>query len=162
MKFSLLRRDKVFVLIGVIVLSLSWYYVKNRNETLRLTANDGPAIVELVEEKAETADTSTSTEPGALGTTPAPADELSEAPEPGSDRTIFTATTIARYDGTDASLPIYVAYRGKVYDVTPGKQFYEPGAVYHFLVGKDSTSILEQIGGDIIERKYEVVGTYTP
>lgn len=88
-----------------------------------------------------------------------------QAPSATSSRnalTKFTASELARYDGTDPSLPIYLGLNGYVYDVTAGKSFYEPGGGYHFLVGRDASVELNQIGGDIIVRKYPAVGILTP
>jgi membrane-associated progesterone receptor component len=51
-------------------------------------------------------------------------------PLPHKPRVFETLTpmTLARYDGRqDPSLPIYLAVKGKVYDVTPGRNFYGPG-----------------------------------
>lgn len=39
----------------------------------------------------------------------------------------FTKEELARYDGKDASLPVYFAVKGKVYDVSSAKNFYGPG-----------------------------------
>lgn len=65
---------------------------------------------------------------------------------------------LKRYDGTDPNLPIYIGLDGLIYDVTAGKEFYQPGGVYHFLAGKDSSTELHIAGSDIIKRKYQVVG----
>jgi predicted heme/steroid binding protein len=81
---------------------------------------------------------------------------------PASLPSAFTAATLAHYDGTDASLPILIAFASNVYDVSDGKSYYGPGGVYHFLAGTDGTTLLEKIGGDIIKRKYKVIGTFTP
>lgn len=70
----------------------------------------------------------------------------------------FTAQELAQYDGTDPNKPIYIGMNGKVYDVTAGKNYYDTNGVYHFLAGKDSSAELNLIGGDIIARKYPVVG----
>jgi predicted heme/steroid binding protein len=73
---------------------------------------------------------------------------------------VFTKESLAQYDGTDTSLPIYVAFEGSVYDVTEGKRFYAPGGAYHFLAGTDGTPMLRIAGGGIIKEKYPIVGTY--
>lgn len=73
----------------------------------------------------------------------------------------FTATTLARYDGTDPTLPIFIAFEGNVYDVSAGRSYYEKGGAYHFLAGTDGTTLLQAIGGDIIKRKYSIVATFT-
>jgi predicted heme/steroid binding protein len=87
--------------------------------------------------------------------TPAP------IPTPTSLR-IFTGNDLAAYDGTNPNLPIYIGLNGRVYDVTAGSQFYAVGGVYHYLVGRDSSAELNQIGGGIISNKYPVVGLLIP
>jgi len=74
----------------------------------------------------------------------------------------YTASELARYDGSDSALPILLAMNGEVYDVTAGKEYYVPGGTYHFLAGHDSSAELNLIGGDIIRRKYPVVGVLDP
>jgi predicted heme/steroid binding protein len=76
---------------------------------------------------------------------------------------IYTATTLAHYDGTNPKEPVLLALDGAVYDVTAGAaDFYAPGESYHYLVGKDSSTALHLFGADIIKRKYPVVGVYQP
>lgn len=41
----------------------------------------------------------------------------------------LTLAELAAYDGQDMSKPLYVAVRGKIYDVSPGRSFYGPGAL---------------------------------
>lgn len=74
----------------------------------------------------------------------------------------YTASSLATFDGTDETKPIYIAIDGNVYDVTEGKKFYAPGGVYHFLAGTDGTTLLKVMGGDIIKKKYPVVGIFAP
>ncbi len=71
----------------------------------------------------------------------------------------FTREQLKVFDGTDPSKPIYLALDGLVYDVTPGKEFYQTGGAYHDLAGKDSSEPLHLVGGSIIKRKYRVIGT---
>jgi predicted heme/steroid binding protein len=70
----------------------------------------------------------------------------------------FTPTELKKYDGSDPNLPIYLAYNGDVYDITPGKKFYIVGGPYHDLAGKDSTKELNFAGGGIIKIKYKIIG----
>lgn len=70
----------------------------------------------------------------------------------------FTREQLSRYNGTQSDKPIYLAFEGNVYDVTQGYRFYAAGGTYHFLAGRDATSELRIAGGDIIKRKYPVVG----
>jgi predicted heme/steroid binding protein len=49
----------------------------------------------------------------------------------------FTLSELALYNGSDVSLPIYVAVYGKVYDVTSAPQIYGPSGAYKFFSGKD-------------------------
>ena len=74
----------------------------------------------------------------------------------------MTVDELKKYDGTDPSRPIYLAYEGNIYDVTGGKEFYQKGGVYHFLAGKDSTSELNFAGGGIIKRKYPIIARLVP
>jgi predicted heme/steroid binding protein len=74
--------------------------------------------------------------------------------------TVFTKETLMQYNGADKNLPILIAFDGNVYDVSAGRNYYEPGAVYSFLSGTDGTGTLRYIGGDIIKKKYKVIGTY--
>lgn len=39
----------------------------------------------------------------------------------------LTLAQLAEYDGKDPSKPLYIAVRGKIYDVSAGKTFYGPG-----------------------------------
>ncbi|MDD2823210.1 MAG: cytochrome b5 domain-containing protein [Candidatus Daviesbacteria bacterium] len=72
----------------------------------------------------------------------------------------YTASDLLNFNGVDPSKPILLALDGLVYDVTPGKEFYEVGGDYHDLAGKDSSALLHIAGGDIIKRKYKVIGIY--
>jgi predicted heme/steroid binding protein len=51
----------------------------------------------------------------------------------------LTPEKLAKYDGTDPKLPIYLAIRGRIYDVTAGAQHYGPGGGYSFFAGKDAS-----------------------
>ena len=50
----------------------------------------------------------------------------------------FTPPTLAAYNGT-ADQPIYFAVRGRVFDVSPGKNFYGPGGPYENFAGRDAS-----------------------
>jgi len=41
--------------------------------------------------------------------------------------------------GNSEAAPLWLAIRGRVYDVSQGKKFYGPGAPYHKFVGRDAT-----------------------
>ena len=73
----------------------------------------------------------------------------------------YTEDTLREYDGQNMDLPIYIAFEGNVYDVTAGKEFYQPGGKYHFLAGTDGTNLLKMFGGDLIKKKYPIIGTYS-
>lgn len=70
----------------------------------------------------------------------------------------FTEKELAMYNGENKSLPILLAFDNYVYDVTSGREYYQPGGVYHRLAGKDSTSELKVFGGNMIKEKYPVIG----
>lgn len=49
------------------------------------------------------------------------------------------------FDGSDASKPIYVAIKGRVFDVSTGKSFYGPGGPYCMFSGKDASRALAKM-----------------
>jgi membrane-associated progesterone receptor component len=61
---------------------------------------------------------------------------------PPDQLTTFTHATLAVFDGVRSGATIYLALDGDVYDVTPGHEFYEPGAGYHILAGRDGTRVM--------------------
>ncbi|MBP9817906.1 hypothetical protein KBC75_04130 [Candidatus Shapirobacteria bacterium] len=65
---------------------------------------------------------------------------------------------LVKHDGSVEGEKIFIGLNGLVYDVTAGKDFYVTGGDYHYLAGKDSSKDLNMIGGDIIRRKYPVIG----
>ncbi|KAH8556765.1 cytochrome b5-like heme/steroid binding domain-containing protein, partial [Umbelopsis sp. PMI_123] len=50
----------------------------------------------------------------------------------------LTDQQLAKYDGTNPSLPVYIAIDGDVFDVTKGRGWYTPGGSYHFFAGRDA------------------------
>ncbi|KAL2853367.1 cytochrome b5-like heme/steroid binding domain-containing protein [Aspergillus pseudoustus] len=52
---------------------------------------------------------------------------------------LLTPTELALHDGTDPSLPIYVAVNGTIFDVSANPGMYGPGGSYHFFAGRDAT-----------------------
>lgn len=53
----------------------------------------------------------------------------------------LTLAELARHDGTDPSLPIYVAIKGVIYDVSTKRESYGPGCGYHVFAGKDPSKV---------------------
>lgn len=51
----------------------------------------------------------------------------------------LTPSELALYDGSDPTLPIYLALNGTIIDVSANPGIYGPGGGYHFFVGKDAT-----------------------
>ena len=56
-----------------------------------------------------------------------------------SEEKVFTVSQLAQYDGSDPEKPVYLAIKGKVYDVSAGRSYYGPGGSYSFFSGKDAT-----------------------
>ncbi|CAN8284197.1 unnamed protein product [Cochlearia groenlandica] len=54
----------------------------------------------------------------------------------------FTESQLSQYNGVDESKPIYVAIKGRVFDVTTGKSFYGVGGDYALFAGKDASRAL--------------------
>ncbi|XP_059460939.1 probable steroid-binding protein 3 [Corylus avellana] len=57
----------------------------------------------------------------------------------------LTPQQLSQYNGTDPSKPIYVAVKGRIFDVTNGKSFYGPGGAYALFAGKDSSRALAKM-----------------
>ncbi|PWN43146.1 cytochrome b5 [Ceraceosorus guamensis] len=54
----------------------------------------------------------------------------------------FTAEELAKYDGKDENVPVYVAIKGQIFDVTPKREMYSPGKGYSIFAGKDASRAL--------------------
>jgi len=51
----------------------------------------------------------------------------------------FTRDDLKHYRGVEADLPVLIALKKRVYDVTRGRGFYGPGGGYHFFSGRDGS-----------------------
>jgi len=51
---------------------------------------------------------------------------------------IFTPPQLMPYDGNN-NAPVYLAVRGNVFDVSPGRNFYGPGGPYANFAGRDAS-----------------------
>lgn len=68
---------------------------------------------------------------------PAQPQTLPKAPPPTVFRT-FTPPELLPYNGLNG-MPVYLAVRGRVFDVTAGKNFYGPGGPYANFAGRDAS-----------------------
>lgn len=75
-----------------------------------------------------------------------------------SNLVVYSNSDLQQYDGTNPNKPILIGLNGYVYDVSTGKDYYKEGGSYHFLAGKDSSKELNIIGGEIIKKKYPIIG----
>lgn len=68
----------------------------------------------------------------------------------------LTPTELSLYNGTDPSLPIYLAVNGSIFDVSANPAIYGPGGSYNFFAGRDATRAFvtgcfkEDLTGDLI------------
>jgi len=60
----------------------------------------------------------------------------------------LTLQQLKQYDGTNSSKPIYMAVKGRIFDVTAGKSFYGPGGDYAMFAGKDASRALAKMSKD--------------
>lgn len=51
----------------------------------------------------------------------------------------LTLAELTKYDGTDPTLPIYLAINGTIFDVSAGAHTYGPGGSYHAFAGHDAS-----------------------
>ncbi|KAI9730082.1 MAG: hypothetical protein M1834_006074 [Cirrosporium novae-zelandiae] len=52
---------------------------------------------------------------------------------------LLTPTQLSLYNGTDPTLPIYLAINSTIYDVSASPHTYGPTGSYHFFAGRDAT-----------------------
>ncbi|KAJ6019095.1 hypothetical protein N7499_009747 [Penicillium canescens] len=50
----------------------------------------------------------------------------------------YTPKTLIKYNGLNDQ-PVYLAVRGRVFDVSPGRNFYGPGGPYENFAGRDAS-----------------------
>ena len=60
------------------------------------------------------------------------------APPPPLLFKVFTPPQLKPFDGNNGQ-PVFIAVRGKVFDVTPGRNFYGPGGPYQNFAGRDAS-----------------------
>ncbi|KAK3724088.1 Dihydrodipicolinate synthase [Vermiconidia calcicola] len=68
---------------------------------------------------------------------PSQAATLPAAPPPLVFK-VFTPPQLRPYNGEEGA-PVYLAVRGKVFDCTPGRNFYGPGGPYANFAGRDAS-----------------------
>lgn len=52
---------------------------------------------------------------------------------------IITEDELRKHNGEDPNLPIWLAFNGKVFDVSKGAKHYGKGGAYSFFAGRDAT-----------------------
>ena len=83
----------------------------------------------------------------AAGHESAPASEAAPFPEP-MPRGDLTPSVLRRHDGSNRALPILLAAKGVVYDVTRGRDFYGAGGAYNLFTGRDCSRALAKMSLD--------------
>jgi membrane-associated progesterone receptor component len=53
--------------------------------------------------------------------------------------TVFTIDELAKFNGTDSKLPIYLGVKGIVYDVSTKAEFYGVGGGYSLFSGREAS-----------------------
>lgn len=48
---------------------------------------------------------------------------------------------LSKFNGSDPNLPVYVAIKGKVFDVSRSRDMYVPGKGYHVFAGRDASKV---------------------
>ncbi|WVR06059.1 hypothetical protein IAU60_003087 [Kwoniella sp. DSM 27419] len=61
------------------------------------------------------------------------------------------ASELSQYDGSDPSKPIYVAIKGRIFDVTPKAEMYGKGRGYNIFAGRDASKGLGMSSLDIAD-----------
>ena len=71
--------------------------------------------------------------------------EIFPDPMPKGDLTI---EELQRYDGSNVALPVLIAAKGRVFDVTKGRDFYGKGGPYNCFAGIDCSRALAKVSLD--------------
>ncbi|QDZ21894.1 cytochrome b5-like steroid-binding protein [Chloropicon primus] len=71
--------------------------------------------------------------------------EQGEGTKEASHAGNLTKEELKGYTGKDESKPLLVAIRGKIYDVSPGAEFYGPGGPYNLFTGIDASRALAKM-----------------
>lgn len=90
---------------------------------MEIRARREAALAQAEGSKGDTMGASQSTSVPAAGSA-APA-----APQAPGAMLRLTPQELAQFDGSDPSKPLYIAIRGKIYDVSASRQFYGPGGL---------------------------------
>lgn len=73
----------------------------------------------------------------------------------------FNEESLAEFDGTDPDKPAYIAYKGKVYDVT-GNPLFVDGLHFEHTAGMDLTEDMEEAPhSDEVMGELTVVGEFS-
>ncbi|KAM9980041.1 hypothetical protein ACTFIZ_006290 [Dictyostelium cf. discoideum] len=62
--------------------------------------------------------------------------------KPVYEKRDYSLEEIKDFKGIDETKPIFIAIKGKIYDVTAKKSTYGPGGSYHLFAGNDATVCL--------------------
>jgi len=58
---------------------------------------------------------------------------------------VFSLQDLEAHDGKDETLPVYLAVRGVVFDVSKGEQFYGKDSAYNALAGRDASRAIAKM-----------------
>lgn len=73
---------------------------------------------------------------------------------------VFDEAELKKYDGSDPANPVYIAYKGKVYDVTTSPLFID-GMHFEHYAGTDLTDFMEDAPhGEEVMGELTVVGEF--
>eukprot|EP00301_Raphidiophrys_heterophryoidea_P013482 c20911_g1_i1.p1 GENE.c20911_g1_i1~~c20911_g1_i1.p1 ORF type:complete len:238 (+),score=40.32 c20911_g1_i1:44-715(+) len=66
-------------------------------------------------------------------------------PLPRGECRDYTLKELQRFDGSDSNLPVLLSIKGKVYDVTRGRDFYGKGGPYNVFAGTEAARALAKV-----------------
>ena len=72
----------------------------------------------------------------------------------------LTVEELKRYDGSNAALPVLLAAKGIIYDVTKGRDFYGKGGPYNGFAGIDCSRALAKVSLDAKDLNDDVSDLY--
>lgn len=141
---------KLSTIILLVAVSLG-IYLRRDEQAAKYVQSKYDDLLNIVQSSISSWSSSTQDSPG--GGAPAASSTPSVGKTKGkclpTGQILLTPQELKRFDGSGESLGLYLAFLGRVYDVSKGAHHYKPGGGYGFFSGRDASRAF--ITGDFTE-----------